>query len=397
MAQEINLRRVRRLRKSLAAVVLLAAALAGGAGSSVLGLCGPFTDVTDAVFCPFVLEIFYLGITTGTTSTTYDPTANVSRLQMAAFLARTVDGVLMRGSRRAILDQFWTTQNDTALGLTTVSGGPALLKSDGADVWVAAGNSGQVVRVRASDGKILETWTGATAAYGVLVAMGRVLVTGSSNPGNLYQIDPTQPAGVVTTVASNLGSTPNGIAFDGAKVWTANSGGPSVSIVTPGAALPWTVTGVSGFSFPAGLVFDGQSIWVSNSGSSKLQKVDGAGAILLTVTLGSSTPQFPAFDGSSIWVPSTTPSNVVVVRASTGAILATLTGNGLSFCTAAAFDGQRILVTNEGNNSVSLFKAADLSPLGNIPTGGGSIPFGAASDGLNFWVTLTSGNKLAKF
>jgi hypothetical protein len=34
-----------------------------------------------------VLEVFYLGITTGTSPTTYDPASNVSRLQMAAFLS----------------------------------------------------------------------------------------------------------------------------------------------------------------------------------------------------------------------------------------------------------------------------------------------------------------------
>src|SRR5262249_47637964 len=95
--------------RSLAAV----GALLLGAATALLGTCGPFTDVAADVFCPFVLEIFYLGITTGTTATTYDPASNVSRLQMAAFLSRTVDGVLKRGSRRAILDQFWTTQNST--------------------------------------------------------------------------------------------------------------------------------------------------------------------------------------------------------------------------------------------------------------------------------------------
>ena len=65
-------------------------ALLGGAAGGVLGTCGPFTDAAADAFCPFVLEIFYLGITTGTTATTYDPGANVSRLQMAAFLSRTV-------------------------------------------------------------------------------------------------------------------------------------------------------------------------------------------------------------------------------------------------------------------------------------------------------------------
>src|SRR5215510_6474279 len=148
-------------RRPVFAFLAIVAALIGGAAGALLGLCGPFTDVAADAFCPFVLEIFYLGITTGTTATTYDPTANVSRLQMAAFLSRTVDGVLKRGSRRAILDQFWTTQNTTVLGITTVGANPELVRSDGADLWVANYTSGTVSRVRASDGKCLETWTGA--------------------------------------------------------------------------------------------------------------------------------------------------------------------------------------------------------------------------------------------
>src|SRR5262249_52926167 len=91
-------------RAPILPAIAAAAALLTGAARGVLGTCGPFTDVAADVFCPFVLEIFYLGITTGTTATTYDPASNVSRLQMAAFLSRTVDGVLKRGSRRAILN-----------------------------------------------------------------------------------------------------------------------------------------------------------------------------------------------------------------------------------------------------------------------------------------------------
>src|SRR5262250_1687670 len=107
---------------------LVAAAVAGAvlAGAvSVLGVCGPFTDVSDAAFCPFVLEIFYLGITTGTTATTYDPTGNVTRLQMAAFLSRTVDGVLKRGSRRSALNRFSIPKNGDVLDVTTVGSAAA--------------------------------------------------------------------------------------------------------------------------------------------------------------------------------------------------------------------------------------------------------------------------------
>ena len=299
-------------------------------------------------------------------------------------------------SRRAALDQFWTTQNAAALGLTTVGSAPQFLKSDGADVWVPNLNSASVSRVRASDGKLLETWTGATSAFGVLVAMGRVLVTALTIPGKLYMIDPSQAAGAVTTVASNLGGSPGGIAFDGARVWTANSAGSgSVSIVTPGAVTPWTVTTVTtGFSHPYGALYDGANVWVTQPGAGTLLRLDSAGAILQTVTVGSG-PEFTAFDGTNIWVPNSGSSSVSVVRASNGAVVQTLTGNGLNVPDTAAFDGQRVLVTNGGGNSVSLWKAADLSPLGSFALG--AQPAAACSDGVNFWVSLQIANKVARF
>lgn len=379
----------RRLGRFLS-LCLAAAALGGGAGGALLGLCGPFTDVTADTFCPLVLEIFYLGITTGTTPTTYDPTSSVNRLQMATFLSRTVDGVLKRGSRRAAFRQNWTSK---VLALTTVGSGPFHLQPDGADVWVANSTSNTVSRVRASDGRLLETWTGATGALEVLVAMGQVVVAGLTTPGTLYMIDPTRTVGAVTTVASTLGTQPRGIAFDGERVWTANSG--SVSIITPTAAVPWTVSTVSmGFNFN-GAVYDGANVWVAGN-SLALVKLDSSGTILQQVTVGS-IPASPVFDGSSIWVPNFGSASVSVVRASNGAILQTLTGNGLSEPDSAAFDGERILVTNFSGNSVSLWKAADLTPLGNVPTGAGTGPQGACSDGLNFWITLGTTGKLARF
>ncbi len=382
-----------RLTPAFAASVLVVLL---GASSALLGLCGPFTDVAADTFCPFVLQVFTLGITTGTTPTTYDPTGAVSRLQMAAFLSRSVDGVLKRGSRRAALDQFWTTRSSTVLGLTTVGSSPQLLKSDGADIWVANNSSDSVSRVRASDRKLLENWTGATSATGILVALDSVLVTGNANPGNLYRIDPSQAAGAVTTVASNLGAFPNGIALDGARVWTANFSG-SVSIVTPGATTPWTVTTVTtSFSEPIGALYDGANVWVTDFNAGTLLKLDSAGAILQTVTVGTN-PTFPVFDGTNIWVPNQGSSWVSVVRASSGAVLQTLTGNGLSFPTAAAFDGERVLITNFGGDSVSLWKAADLTALGSFATGSGTQPFGACSDGVNFWIALINARKLARF
>ena len=301
-------------------------------------------------------------------------------------------------SRRAALDQFWTTQNDTVLGLTTLGITPGAVKCDGADVWVTSFSDGTVSRVRASDGKLLETWTGATNATALLVAMGRILVSqGNASPSSLFMIDPSQPAGAVTTVSSSLGANGFGITFDGARVWTANGGPPgSVSIVTPGATIPWSATfATTGFSSLRGAIYDGANVWVTDAPAGKLFKLDSAGAIIQTVTVGA-FPTFPVFDGTNIWVPNNSSASVTVVRASTGAVVQTLTGNGLNGPARAAFDGQRVLVTNGALvNSVSLWKAADLTPLGSFPMG--TLPIAACSDGINFWITLQNTGKLARF
>src|SRR6266508_2136852 len=136
LVQGEPMKRSRSGRLATVAALSISAVILGGA-NALLGACGPFTDVAADAFCPFVLEIFTLGITTGTSPTTYDPTSNVNRLQMAAFLSRTVDGALKRGSQRAALRQFATPQGASVLGLTTVGDHPQLLKSDGSDVWVA--------------------------------------------------------------------------------------------------------------------------------------------------------------------------------------------------------------------------------------------------------------------
>jgi hypothetical protein len=386
-------------RKLLVVSLLLLVVAAGGASSIPLTNCGPFTDV-GTLLCPFVLELYYSGITAGTTSTTFSPNNNATRGQMAVFVAASLDRSLQRSSRRAALNQWWTTtpQYANGLGVSSVGTAPALLQSDGADVWVAVDGSQTVVRVRASDGTVLGTWTGAPYAYGVLVAMGRIFVSGSTSPGQgLYMIDPTQPPGPVTPVPTTaaLGDYPYAMAFDGSRIWIACSN--AVSIVTPGASFPWALTNVtSGFTGPNGIIFDGSNMWVTDAGSNQLFKLDASGNILAAVPVGNG-PVYPIFDGHNIWVPNALDNSVSVVSTLTATVLTSLTGNGLNRPSAIGFDGQRILVANSLGDSVSLWKAANLEPIGSFSTGSGSFPAGVCSDGLNFWITLSGHGTVGRF
>jgi DNA-binding beta-propeller fold protein YncE len=375
------------------------------------GSCGgatttlPFTDVMGNVFFCQIASAYFSGLTSGTTATTYSPTQNVTREQMAAFITRTMDQSLKRGSRRAVAKKWFNPQDVNSLTLTDVGSSTQQVEFDGTDLWVANFASANVMRIRPSDGKLLDTWTGALGANGIVAAMGRIFVTGRMSPGSLYMIDPTQPPGAVTTLTSNLGNLPIGIAFDGSRIWTANHNGGSGGSVSIVSLNPTAVTTVStGFNAPIGMLYDGSNIWTTDQTADTLLKLNSDGSIAQTINVGD-VPGLPVFDGTNIWVPNGTSNSVSIVRAkdavgnplASAFVLATLTGNGLNNPLTAAFDGERILVTNQGGTSVSLWKAADLTPLGSFPTGIGTVPFGACSDGLNFWITLFNTGKLARF
>jgi DNA-binding beta-propeller fold protein YncE len=372
------------------------------------GACGgasitlPFTDVVagNIFFCS-IAEAFLSGLTNGTGATTYSPSASVPREQMAAFITRTMDQSVKRSSKRAALNQFWTNQGDSSLANTLVGTGPRMVASDGEDLWVASDGSPRVSQVHASNGKLIGDWPGAQGAFGVLVAIGKVFVTGQTNPGHLYQIDPVLPPGPVATLTTSLGAFPLQLAFDGQRIWTANQGPPgSISIVSLGPPLLIVTTVTTGFIQPFGIIYDGANIWVTDSGDSQLKQLDSTGTVLMSASVGS-VPLYPGFDGTNIWVPNHGSDSVSVVRATgafAGTVLATLTGNGLDGPQQAAFDGERILVTNNDGNSVSLWKASDLTPIGNFSTGANPFgAFGVCSDGLNFWITIFNANSLARF
>ena len=384
--------------RRLLAVPFAAAALLCGAAGRLLGNCGPFTDVAPDSFCSFVLEVFTLGITTGTTPTTYEPTASVSRLQMAAFLSRTVDSVLKRGSRRAALGRFWTPQSEKAVTLATTTGtpaGPTLIQTDGTDVWVVGSNG--VSRYRASDGEFLVNRP-FNQTSSLLVAMNRVFFSyfESVQSLNAFTIQDPRTNG---SFSFPIPDTLKSMTFDGARIVAAMNSGPLMTITVGDSTASWaTATVTIGFEQLRGTLFDGSNVWVTDSSANKLFKLDNTGAILQTVSVGLA-PAFPGFDGTNIWVPNnglTAGGNsVTVVRASSGVVLTTLTGNGVAGPVAVAFDGERVLVTNGLANTVSLFKAADFSPLGSVFTGG--TPYGVCSDGIGFWIALSAANQIVRF
>lgn len=391
------------------------------------GTCGgasvtlPFTDVasTNIFFCT-IAEAYFAGLTNGTSPTTYSPSDPVTREQMSAFVTRTLDQSLKRGSHRAALKQWWTPASVAAfeLSATSTEPGTAGITSDGTDLWAivydSSSGNGRLKRVRASDGEVLQTWSSSFEFDGwaaPLIAAGRVFTSEGfcSAGGAIRMIDPTSTAGPVEV--ADVNGWPQSLAFDGARIWTANNpmgtcaGTFSVSYVPIGTTIPWTATNLTtGFNHPFGIIYDGSHIWVTDQGDNRIKKVNKFdGTVIQSIPVGTN-PGHPVFDGTNIWVPNTGSDNITVVRAkdtsgnalSSAFVLKTVTAPGLLGPFTAAFDGERVLVTCT-LNTVVLFKATDLSFVTAVSTGPDTSPFGVCSDGLNFFVTYNTANKIVRF
>src|SRR6185369_3869208 len=117
------------------------------------GTCGgvtitlPFNDVMASPFFCQIAAAYYSGLANGTTATTYSPTDTVTREQMAAFISRTMDQSLKRGSKRAVAKKWFTPQTADNLTGTTVGEAPRQVEFDGTDLWVTNQVSDTVTRV----------------------------------------------------------------------------------------------------------------------------------------------------------------------------------------------------------------------------------------------------------
>src|SRR5450755_2437760 len=80
---------LRKNKKWLVLSLVGVMAVASGGAATLVG-CGPFSDVSGPQ-CTFVLELYYLGIAAGTSATTFDPTANVTRGQVAVFMGAAIN------------------------------------------------------------------------------------------------------------------------------------------------------------------------------------------------------------------------------------------------------------------------------------------------------------------
>jgi hypothetical protein len=229
---------------------------------------------------------------------------------------------------------------------------PTAVAFDGANLWVAStGPSGNVTKLRASDGANLGTF-----AVGVL---------------------------------------PEGIAFDGANIWVANTAVKSITKLLASSGATVGTYSVGGY--PQGVAFDGTNIWVTTSAGTVEKLLAATGAVVGTYAVGN-TPRSLAFDGANIWVANFADNTVTELLASTGGLQGTYSVGGAP--AGIAFDGANMWVLNTGDHTVTKLRASDGVTLGTFSVGNTSVshsyPSGVAFDGANIWVSNYSDDTVTR-
>jgi len=378
------------------------------------GTCGgamfnlPFTDVpgNNIFFCS-IAEAFFTGLTNGTTPTTYSPSASVPREQMAAFITRTLDQSLSRGSRRAALQQWWMPTATGSLRSVELGSAPAGIVSDGMDLWVTLPADDSVVQLEGNTGLIKKTLTGfaPTLPDSIIACAGRIFVVcrNGLSAGRVFVINPEIAAQNTPPILEHdIGATPLDVTFDGTNLWTANlgSGVPgsgSISRIRVGDGLDNSF--FAGLVAPRSILWDGAALWALDLGDDTLKEINASTGGVISSLSVPADPLEMIFDGTNLWIASNAGS-ITIVRAVgglRGTVIQTITGNGLSGCSGVSFDGERVLVVNNSADSVSLFKATDFTPLGSLSVTAGTNPAYVCSDGLNFWITRPGSNDIIRF
>jgi DNA-binding beta-propeller fold protein YncE len=217
------------------------------------------------------------------------------------------------------------------------------------------------------------------------------------------------------------GSTPIGLAFDGANIWIADWIGngvikmrasDGVILGTYGIFEPffvaWDVASVwvtndlgqvtkfrgsdltheatisLGTSQLGGIIFDGTSIWVAAyAGGASVAKLRVNDGRILGVYPVGQQPNQLAFDGANVWVTNTVDGTVSRLRASDGHLVFTvpagISPNGI------VFDGHDIWVANSYAHTVTKLRLSDGAILATVRVG--KNPQQLASDGIHIWVT----------
>ena len=161
----------------------------------------------------------------------------------------------------------------------------------------------------------------------------------------------------------------------------------------------------TGLSNPTDVAYGDSHVFAINIFEGSVTEIDAStGAIIATLSgapYGLDGPTAEVSDGSHIWFLNTGANTVTEIDASTGAWIQTLSDPSYNFDQpyGAVFDGANIWVANTANNTVTETQRFNWEPCSRSLAGsqyGFDYPWGLASDGTDLWVTNERGNSITE-
>jgi hypothetical protein len=276
----------------------------------------------------------------------------------------------------------WYAINQTAAEFS-VGQEPQGVAFDGANMWIANYQSGDVTKLRAGDGAPLGTFVvGGTPSF-MTFDGANMWVNNGSSLVKLRASDGQQLG------AFDVGASPQQMAFDGVSIWVVLFAFPQGAVVKvrPGDGA---VLGTVHLTFPPeGIAFDGTDIWVTGNGTvDKIRPSDGALVASFSPGILLAVPGGLAFDGVNMWLADNA-GKVVKVRASDDVVVGTFPLPNFN-PVDILFDGRAIWV--DGVQGVEKLRVTDGAVIGGV-----HLPLGVrACDGANVWAIDPANNAVRK-
>lgn len=182
-----------------------------------------------------------------------------------------------------------------------------------------------------------------------------------------------QQTGVV-----QIGNGPSAFAFDGTRLWVANSGDNTVQAIDPAT---WQVgTPIKFSNTPGALAFDGKRVWVAFEKDSVVQYIDPATDQVGERISIDGPPSALAFDGKQLWVASS--RAIQAIDTTTLQMSKTIMVD--YYPSSLTFDGSRVWVVDRHNGILEAIdpSTGQITPLVDL----GYAPSAVTFDGARLWV-----------
>jgi glutamine cyclotransferase len=169
----------------------------------------------------------------------------------------------------------------------------------GASIWVVSYSGNEVLKLRPSDGALLQEVATGGGPASILFDGTYIWVSNTFDATvSKIQLDGT----VVGTFAA--GVDPHSLVFDGRKIWVVNDNLDGTNTLTALRAGDGAIVGtqIVGHYHARGMTYDGSHLWVAlydQRTALRLQASNGARPLRVQVA---PSPWGIFFDGSSIWV-----------------------------------------------------------------------------------------------